>query len=190
MSIINDALKKTQLKFKKKDKVPSKTPEPQPEQGTSNIYEKLYKARTDQQNSSTPGQGQRGKISEKTTPKPRSAKKWLAVAVIVIICLLCSYGSFFFLSRFPPFRNFFQTITKHSSYSRTRIVRRAPKKRKYKPGELVLNGTSLIDGKRVALINDEIYQIGETIDGKKIISINLNKIELSDDETIITLKVH
>ncbi len=34
------------------------------------------------------------------------------------------------------------------------------------------------------------YEIGEMVNGKKITSINLNKIELRDAEKIITLRVH
>ena len=52
-----------------------------------------------------------------------------------------------------------------------------------------MNGTSLIDGKMVALINDQIYEPGEVVNGMSIISIEMNKVELSDDQKITTLHV-
>jgi len=189
MSIINDALKKAQLSFKKKDDSPEKKPEPQASQSALNVYERFYKNQQDLKNVAAASRDSKHNPSGKKTPKLQSTKKWIQISSAAIIFLLFAYGSFFFLSWYKPTRNFFHSIEK-SSTSRTRSAQQAPKKRKYKPGELVLNGTSLIDGKRVALINDEIYEIGEMVNGKKITSINLNQIELLDNETIITLKVH
>ncbi|MCK5012342.1 MAG: hypothetical protein KAS66_00835 [Candidatus Omnitrophica bacterium] len=191
MSIINDALKKTQLSFKKKKKPPEKKQEEKPaDESTSNVYEKLYKKRQDQQNASAPEKGQKTKGTGKKTSTLRSAKKWLKTSATVAVCLIILSGSFFFISRFEPVQDFLRSVKKNSTSARTRIVRKAPKRRTFKPGEFVLSGTSLIDGKRVALINDEIYEVGEIINGKKITSINLNKIELRDNEKIITLRVH
>ena len=39
-------------------------------------------------------------------------------------------------------------------------------------------------------INDEIYQIGDTVNNKKIVSIIGDTVELRDDEKIFTIKVH
>ncbi|MCK4882309.1 MAG: hypothetical protein KAS92_04730 [Candidatus Omnitrophica bacterium] len=204
MSIINDALKKTQLSFKKKDKPPvQETKEEKPaDQNTSNVYEKMYQKHAGQQSASIPGKGPipgRGPVppksekeveTDKKTAKLRSAKKWLKTSATVVIFLAVLSGGVFFALRLEPVQDFISSIRKESTSSRAYIAKRTPKKRTYKPGELVLNGTSLIDGKRVALINDEIYEIGETINGKKITSINLNQIKLSDNEKIITLRVH
>jgi hypothetical protein len=184
MSIINDALKKAQISIKKTDKPPEKKPEPKSEPSTSNVYEKLYQ----KQESAVKGQ-QEGKTADKKSPGLRSAKKWVKTFAMVIISLAILSGSFYFLSRYKPVKDFLSSLRKIPA-SRAYLPKQAPKRRSYKPGELVLNGTSLIDGKRVALINDEIYQVGEIINGKKITSINLNKIELQDDEKIITLRVH
>jgi hypothetical protein len=193
MSIINDALKKAQLNFKKTDKPPEKKQEEKPaDQSTSNVYEKLYNKNVGLKNPSvqTPERTPGDKGADKKTSGLRSAKKWIKTSAVIAVCLILLAGSFFFLSRYQPVQDFLRSAKKNSTSSRAHIVRKAPKKRTYKPGELVLNGTSIIDGKRVALINDEIYEVGETIDGKKITSINLNKIELSDSEKIITLRVH
>lgn len=133
---------------------------------------------------------QKRNASDKKTSSLGSAKKWIKTAAMVAVYLLFLTGSFFFVSRYKPVQDFLGSLKKNKTPSRAHIVNQIPKKRTYKPGELVLNGTSLIDGRRVALINDEIYEIGEVIDGKKITSINLNKIELSDNETVVTLRVH
>ena len=73
--------------------------------------------------------------------------------------------------------------------SRFQIAKHVPKKRVYKPGDLVLNGISTIDGKKVALINDEIYQIGEVVNNKTITHIGRDTVELRNDEKIFTIKV-
>ncbi|MBN1869874.1 MAG: hypothetical protein JW847_04780 [Candidatus Omnitrophica bacterium] len=192
MSIINDALKKAQLSFKKTTPAPAQEKKQEkPDSLTpSNIYEKLYQKRLDQQNPSVAGKVQKEKSTDKKTPPLRSAKRWFKVSATVVIFLLLISGGLFFAARLEPVQEFLQSLNKDRNSSRDHIARYIPKKRVYKPGELVLNGTSLIDGKRVALINDEIYEVGEVVDGKKITSINLNQIELSDNEKIITLKVH
>ena len=192
MSIINDALKKTQLNFKKKNKPAEKQEEPQAaqaDQSTSNVYEKLYQKQQDLQSASSAARRQQANTSDKSSTL-RSAKKWIKISTTTAVCLLFLAGGLYFLSRFEPVQDFFRSIKRKTAPSRNYIARQAQKRRSYKPGELVLNGTSLIDGKRVALINDEIYQVGETINGKKITSINMNQIELRDDEKIITLRVH
>ncbi|MCK5260093.1 MAG: hypothetical protein KAJ70_03440 [Candidatus Omnitrophica bacterium] len=198
MSIINDALKKTQLSFKKKDKPPAQETkdEKSADQNTSNVYEKMYKKHANQQSASIPGRGsvppksEKEIDSDKKAAKLRSAKKWLKTSATVVIFLAILSGGVFFALRLEPVQDFISSIRKESTSSKAYIAKRIPKKRTYKPGELVLNGTSIIDGKRVALINDEIYEIGETINGKKVTNINLNQIELSDNEKIITLRVH
>jgi len=187
MSIINDALKKAQTKLKKTDKTPDKAPDKtQDSQEPVNVYEKMYKAREEQQKNSTLGK-EKGK--ESAAPL-RSAKKWFQTFLVIVFCLSCASGGFFFLSRYQPFQNFLRSVKKNNTPIQSHITRQAPKKQTYKSGKLVLNGTSLIDGKRVALINDEIYEAGEMIDGKKITSINLNRVELRDNEKITTLRVH
>ena len=47
----------------------------------------------------------------------------------------------------------------------------------------------MMDDMRVALINDEIFKIGETIHGKRIVKISLEKVELEKDGEIFILSV-
>ena len=64
MSIINDALKKTQISFKKKEKPAEKKQEAPAEQSTSNVYEKLYQKR----------QGPQGEPGQTKGPEKESKK--------------------------------------------------------------------------------------------------------------------
>ena len=189
MSIINDALKKTQLNLKKPTK-PLKTqdkPKPQSGQNITNVYEKMYKAREEQKNASV-SQNVRGKMASPIVSSPPQAKKWVKTLLIVIFFSLILTGIFYLLKSYLPHKGFFSSHKQNKTSSRFRISNAAPE-RVYKTGDLVLNGISFIDGRNVALINDEIYEVGDSIDGKKITSIGLNKVELRDDEKIVTIKV-
>ena len=55
---------------------------------------------------------------------------------------------------------------------------------------LILSGTMLMDNKRVALINDDVYIVGDKVDGKEIIEIKLKEITLkAKDGSLSKLKV-
>lgn len=195
MSIINDALKKAQLNLKKAEPPPPPeekpvTPTPSKEPSTLNVYEKLYQRQAAKQGIAAPG-----KTISKTPPeqKPstlKSAKKWLKVTATIAICVLFVTGSLIFISRLEPVQDFLKSKKKPKFPKQTIMARKPSRQRTYRRGELILNGTSLIDGKRVALINDEIYEVGEIVDGKTITSINLNQIKLGNEKEVITLRVH
>jgi len=59
------------------------------------------------------------------------------------------------------------------------------------PSVLELGGTMLMGSERVALINDDIYEVGSTVDGKKVTEILLAEVKLVDekDGSVTTLKV-
>ena len=46
-----------------------------------------------------------------------------------------------------------------------------------------------MDSKQLALINDEIYEEGSMVQGKKIMNISLNEVKLLDHGKITTLKI-
>ena len=54
--------------------------------------------------------------------------------------------------------------------------------------QLVLNGVTVTNGQKMALINNGIYQIGDEIMGKTIVNINLDGVELMDGDQKIILK--
>lgn len=52
---------------------------------------------------------------------------------------------------------------------------------------LVLNGTLMADDKKAALINNELYELGESIGEKTINKISINEVELIDKNGNITV---
>jgi len=193
MSIINDALKKTQQAFKPKKKNEVQE-DPKPQDGdTLNVYEKMYKER-DKKKELADAAAQSGKKSSKGS-KTQTSNKAPEVfkTIFAFIFLIASLSfSFIFLSSYEPLQEFLGSssfsIGKKET-SRSKIAKYIPKKRKYKADDLFLNGISIIEGAKVALINDEIYQIGDTVNNKKITNITRDEVELQDDEKIYTITV-
>ena len=195
MSIINDALKKAQWNLKntkknQKDQDKPNDPTVPENKSISKIYEKLYKTSGDQQTHAADANRTSQESSGQTATKYRRAKRWFAGVLIFALCGLGARGGYLLLKRYRPFENFFRSSTLLQGSKGLQSPKPVVPKRTYKEGEFVLNGTSLIDGKKVALINGEIYEIGEVVNGKTITSIDSNKVELTDDEKIITLRVH
>jgi len=193
MSIINDALKKTQLRFRKPKKDKKKeSEEPQKSAGSTeemtNVYEKMYKEKQIKTSAFNTQMPPEDKPSSKVSPLD-IGKKVLKALPVFIFLIASLYVFFVVLSRNLPVKDFMRSAKIKSRSSQLRVFKPTPKKRVYSPGELILNGTSLMDGKKVALINDEIYELGDVIEGRKITSIIPNEVELRDDEKIITIKV-
>jgi len=194
MSIINDALKKTQLSFlkpkgKKKEKAEEKDESKPKDDGTVNVYDKMYKAREEKEKS-LPSHVVSGKKSPKSRKVSHRSREWLKTIVAVIFLIASVSFSFKFLSGYEPLQDFIRSKTGKRRSSRFHIAKHVPKKRVYKAGDLVLNGISVIDGTKVALINDEIYQVGDIVNGKEITRIDRDAVELRNDEMIFTIKVH
>lgn len=55
--------------------------------------------------------------------------------------------------------------------------------------ELIVNGIMTEGTKKIALVNNEIYQIGDYIRGWKLVEIDLDRIQLLDNGKILTIKV-
>ncbi len=189
MSIINDALKKTQLRFKKpKEKEKTKDDSTPKDDGTVNVYEKMYKAREEKEKISLPRatSGKKSKKDSEISHRSRERLKTIFAAVFLIASVSFSFK---FLSGYEPLQDFIRSKTGKRRSSRFYIAKHVPKTRVYKAGDLVLNGISLINGTKVALINDEIYQIGDTVNNKKITRIDRDTVELRNDEKIFTIKI-
>ena len=54
---------------------------------------------------------------------------------------------------------------------------------------LVLNGIMMDQSKMVALINGEIYEVGDYIGDQRINKITLNRVELRDGDNVTILEV-
>ena len=55
-------------------------------------------------------------------------------------------------------------------------------------GKLVLNGVLLGDQEKIALINNQPYHLGDSIEGMKIVNIELNSITLQDGVRMMVLR--
>ena len=192
MSIINDALKKTQLNFKKKPKNKEKekaenTLKPNNDD-VANVYDKMYKAREEQRQASSSG-AVPAKKSSKGSKTPQKADGWLKTVLAFLFLAASLTFAFKFLSGYEPLQDFLLSQKWKKKSSRTYIVKHMPKKRTYKASDMVLNGISIVDGKKVALINDEIHQVGDVVNNKEIISITHDTVELRGNEKIYTIKV-
>jgi len=194
MSIINDALKKTQQKLTgggKKKAEEKKTEPAKTEDKTTNVYEKLYKDRMEKTNEAGAPMSKRAASTSKTGFElPKSIGDWFKTLLAFIFLLGSLYASLLYLSRYKPVEDFLKAAKRKSQSSQFRLIQHAPKKRVYKSGEIILNGTSFIDGKYIALINGEIYEAGDTVDGKEIIAVRDTEVELQDETTVYTIKVY
>lgn len=56
------------------------------------------------------------------------------------------------------------------------------------PVNLVLNGIMLDGNHRVAVINDQTYQVGDVIEGKKITSISIDHVTMQNGQSIFELR--
>lgn len=67
-----------------------------------------------------------------------------------------------------------------------------PEPESYSPksygSQLVLNGVTVTNGQKLALINNDIYKIGDEVMGRTIVNINLDGVELMDGDQKIILK--
>ncbi len=200
MSIINEALKKTQARFRERTKVatsnrlahqmvtmeqPVIAPQPLPE-----LTQEIFPATT----------------REKT-------KKWHVIVLVEIVILLITAGIIFiwqprlFHTANPEIANPLslaetkpispaQGTTPTSDRSQAHptvdlsvtnqvspsiaLTPLTESKKSTQPTDLVLNGIMTQQGKMIALINNKIYELGDEVNGKKITKITLDRIELRD----------
>lgn len=178
MSIINDALKKAQENLAQKE-------EKQSNKDVSNIYDKLR-------------QGTKySNPTEKPSPKSGSGKTiktkktWYKTVVVLVCVFFVIIGVLLTIllnlmkeSSSPPLAEKIAPVKELFKPKEKPVV-----KREYQQGELVLNGIMMMDDKRVALINDEIYQVGDFVQGRKVINITLKKVDLIEGDKIRVLKV-
>jgi len=64
----------------------------------------------------------------------------------------------------------------------------APKDSSKNPSRLVLNGIITMDKEKLALINNQILKEGDYIDDKRVLSISMDKVEIFNKGEIIILK--
>jgi len=168
MSIIHDALKKAQNKIK-----PTERPEER------NIYKKLRQKKSLYSNSdNAPLTDQKNDDIDLTVTAIEKKKKWNITFISLIAIFSLFIGAF--ISLLVVLINQSQILSADNRNNTTASANAKPSK-SYKPGELELSGTMMMDDKQVALINGEIYELGETVKGYQITGITLKNIELMKD---------
>jgi len=207
MSIINDALKKAQDNFEKnksrKKVSPDQTP-PQSPQGKAevdekkkapdkeahirnkmvNMYEKLYE-RDDvfYNKTSSPSPTVVAENQSAAVEKPIKKK---SVGIVYVVFIAIAVVSAYLMS--PLGQDNFSSLKKISLLQMSQI--QSKPKPVYDEDTLILTGIMSVGETKAALINEEVYELGESINGKKIVNISIKEVELMDDDNqIITLKV-
>ncbi|MBU4332883.1 MAG: hypothetical protein KKD07_00400, partial [Candidatus Omnitrophica bacterium] len=80
------------------------------------------------------------------------------------------------------------SITQNPTVSNIMTTESAPiNKSQQIETSIVLSGALMAEDKRVALINNDVYEIGESIDEKIITNISLNEVELLDKNGVRTI---
>lgn len=166
MSIINDALKKTQSDLLTKALKPSAQEEkkPTPAQATLPLR------------SSGPAAPESAQLKKTTKRSVDRTQVLLGITIGFCVCLLAGMILIF------------NQISSHGLATTSRKAVRRPHKNS--SSEIVISGVITRNNKNVALINNEIYEVGETINGKKIVNITLEKVELLDGGKIKSYPVH
>jgi hypothetical protein len=183
MSIIHDALRKTQNKMDNKDPKAPGQPGPDPtsdaQKDVNVIYEKLHQKKVD--HSAPPGtSGKSGK------GQPEKNTNQGGPVFLLFLLIIALAGTVYFIY----FKGKKINLPKpHFSSNPSRSLKTKPVPT-YRENEIVLNGTMMMGDRQVALINNEIYELGESVKGKKIVSISLQKVELEEpDGNVTVLKV-
>lgn len=210
MSIIHDALKKTQSnlnnnqekdassKMNTENTASNNTNPPPPANPMSSIYDKLHKKPDANQNPPNPKSP-----TKRNNPKNETQGNPVMTFFTIIFCLFIIAGAIWFIYQYYA-QNMDKTgvdfkkaltikpqklyIIGTPTHRPKPVVKKVEKN--LPPNTIVLSGITMMGDKRVALINNEIYQLGESVQGKKIVSISIEKVELEDSTgNITTLKV-
>lgn len=150
MSIINDALKKTQQ------------------------HRKMEKERKSQAIAAQPGMTKPEDYQQNNADSNQKASRltlWIVASMLTIAGLLVIID----LSNFQGFQN------------AKRFAMAAVNKTKSQ-FKLVLDGVIVSDNTRIAMINKQPMQVGDVVNGMKIVAINLETIQLLDEKGVVELK--
>lgn len=212
MSIINEALKKTQTNL---DNIKEKAP-PVTEDRVSSGQKAWQQPASQPSRTFTPAVPSSAPVvspdpqAQRASPRGKSAgKRWYLIVLAEILVLgLAAWTLFIFQPQL--FRSSHQAKkTSPAGNGITRIqqpnpVALSPQSPPLMPtmspatrsparplgkSNLVLNGIMIKQNKMIALINGGIYETGDFVAGKEIKKITLDRVELTDGEEVTTLSV-
>ena len=180
MSIINDALKKAQQSLEKKQ---HKTP-------IENVYEKLSKPQEPlAPHSALSSPASISGVTSSDEPKAWYTNIFFLTSIFLIVIGFLT-AILIFLSNQSSIKIKHLFIQPVDSQGSVKPPPPSAVKRTYNKDELVLSGIVMMGDQRVALINDAMYELGEKVQGKQIINITMDKVEILDGERILVLEVH
>ena len=108
-----------------------------------------------------------------TQKKSNQRAQWLDICLILIIAFLFIAVAFAY---YPLLKKSLSSTTPQ------------PANTVATQGNYVLNGVFLSDQEKVALINNKPFHIGDTIDGLKVVAIELDSIQLKDTKNTFVLR--
>ena len=161
MSFIHDALKKTQ----------------------KNLHPMQGQPQNSKENVIAPERPQ-NILTETLPQKPFSSKKNILLRLLILILIVFIINILYSPKKQMPQSRKIKKLTK------TSVLPADPAPQETTPAtKLTLSGIMLIDNQYVALINNKIHRIGDTVNNGKIIEITLEKViwELNGEQ--ITLSV-
>jgi len=176
MSIINDALKKTQANLDKQENQTSES-----KKDLSKVYDKIHQRRDSSQ---TPPDAPEKKTSSAEGKRPSIRKLPLLLLIFVVLLGYYLNIQFHWVNRFPLARKVFFLdfdFLKKNPSPGMKAKTPPPPPRTYTSDTLTLSGIMTMDNRRVALINGKIYEAGETVNNKKITNISLQNVEVTDE---------
>lgn len=162
MSIINDALKKVQT-IREHKNVPSEPPG-----GVAPERQPLPAASPRAESLPPAPAHQDNTLAQAPRPRSPLLPIRLIIVIPILILVLLSYHQFSKMS--PP------TGT-------------PPPATTASPSDITLNGIMTMGDRKVALINDDIYEIGDMINGMTLIGISADSVQVLKDGKILTHKV-
>lgn len=179
MSIINDALKRAQQRMKKGGE------ENPPEK--SSVQDLTREQQPPSVHHPHPHPYPRPQPPQDKKSHKKKKVWYRTVSALVVL--------FFFITGILLATLFFLMKRSSSDADPTAVLRREymPKKikRTFKPGELVLSGTSIVDDRRIAIINGGIYETGDIVEGYRVTSVDLKEVQLENlrGDNAIVLRV-
>jgi hypothetical protein len=176
MSIINDALRKTQKEFQaSKPIINSEKPKRQP---SSLIKEEKS-------------------VDTAQTPALKESEKKSFMTIFLIFIVFITAGLIVYLfsilqNRQTPKNTTIASLSTPQQTTSTQAT--APSTTRNSTlstgNKIILNGTMTMKNRKAALINNEIYEMGEYINGWKIVSIDFDTVKLSKKNEKLILKTN
>ena len=201
MSIINDALKKVQSNLPPEESTtgPADTPLTNsslaPAQKTLATLEQEELAK---KSAALTQQSPQTAPVTKSIPPQRRSRGALALAFLIVSLTAAGFVSWENPAIRIPVKRLLKKIYDFSLLSARSATRHPVVTQEISPpnraskvsAEIVLQGIMTMNNKQVALINDEIYEKGSVVQGKKILNIFSDRIELEDQDKRLTITLY